>query len=343
MLKRYFESQDDILSNLDQNDYRPSDGDLRTLFNLFNSRFFQSSLPKCNLFNYNRLGKDQLGCFYFNPTVARSRIDGIRVIDENTLNEIGIAINSNVAFTKRQLCNTLIHEMIHLYQFVEHPSSVFIDGGHESFFLEKADHITAISEFTITPTCDQQLGDRNINDIYSLITENPILCLLYKNIDGKEQRFGVASIPYSFIEPISYIIISSGKYSRVEFYEAENKTLLSKIDSIFGNKKESAISKAIKVMYDPDSVSTREFTCASWYDIDRMFDFFNETKFILGITKDLKKTNKPFSESIKYESINTDDEEEIEQLLLQSGDRKLSIEDVEEIKDGEYSVLAKLV
>ena len=77
MLKRYFESQDDILSNLDQNDYRPSDGDLRTLFNLFNSRFFQSSLPKCNLFNYNRLGKDQLGCFYFNPTVARSRIDGI--------------------------------------------------------------------------------------------------------------------------------------------------------------------------------------------------------------------------------------------------------------------------
>lgn len=342
MIKRFFESNEDILANLDQTDYRPSDYELRKLFNIFNTKFFQNSLPSCKLFNYSRLNSDQLGCFYFNPTVARGRINSIKVIDEGTLNEIGIAINSNVAFTKRQLCNTLIHEMIHLYQFIEHPSSVFIDGGHETFFLEKADHITAISEFTITPTCDQQLGDRNVNDMYSIITENPILCLLYKVIDGKEQRFGVASIPFSFIDNISYIILHSGKYSRVEFYEPKNEKLLNKIDSIFGTKKESAILKALKVMNDPDSVSTRDFTCASWYDIDRMFEFFNDTRFIVGITKDFKQTNKPFSESLKLES-SYNDEEDIEELLSQSGDYKLIIKDIEQVNENEFDVKAMLV
>lgn len=344
--KKFFEN---ILDNIDQQDYRPSDRELKQLFDLFNAKYFKGDLPNCKCFN-NRLSNNELGCFYFNPIVVKARVDGIRVIDENVLKSIGICINNSVAFTKRQLCECLIHEMVHLYQFVEHPSSIFIDGGHEQFFLEKANHITAVSEFNITTTCDQKLGDRNINDIYSIITNNPILCLLYKTTDGKELPFGVASIPYDFIDNISAIILSSGKYSKVEFFECKNKKLLNKIDSIFGTNKESAIIKALKVMNTPEQVSTKDFVCASWYDVDRSFDFENDTRFIVGVNKNGKVFNtrtklKESKRRLKQSILEKLDEDiiDIKLSLLQSGDNKLTIEDIEEIDDGEYSVLAKLV
>lgn len=345
--KRFYESKtEDVMTDLNQEDYRPSKNELVELFDVFNKNYFKNELPKIEVVNEFFNTNSELGRFYYSKIIAQNRAGKLTSIRSEDL-KCYIAINSSIAFTKKQLCETFLHEMIHLWQFVEHPASIFIDGGHETLFLDKARVISTISPFSVTATCDQELGDRFTNDFYSEITDNPVLCLLYK--DG--QKLGVASIPMGFIDIIVPIIFNNKRYSNIEFYKPLNETLLKKIDPIFGTKKERAINLAIKCKLFPNTVETQEFTCASWYDISRLFDFKKDTKFIIGFSRK-GVYRKPLEETIRLnynrnniltENVSTPNIDDVEEYVNQSGDKKIHIEEIEEERDDKFIVYGFIV
>lgn len=114
--------------------------DCHNLYKFFNKDFFKDefdySLGRCHIFTDRKEAESIFGPDDY------SRISGISWINDNGRNLIWL--NPLLLNNKKLLCNTILHEMIHLYDYAVNPEIRNYRKGHGSYWTKIANYATAL-------------------------------------------------------------------------------------------------------------------------------------------------------------------------------------------------------
>jgi len=131
-----------IDGDLSEKKYTPTEKFLEVAYLKLNERFFENSLPKNLTFTMEK-----------SPKKHHIGKTNITIYGDEIVDVDGIELNSSTMLTLHEWIESIIHEMIHVQECIEHPEHLFKENydPHGDWFMKRAKDFTQYG-FRITKT-----------------------------------------------------------------------------------------------------------------------------------------------------------------------------------------------
>ena len=131
-----------IDGDLSEKKYTPTEKFLEVAYLKLNERFFENSLPKNLTFTMEK-----------SPKKHHIGKTNITIYSDEIVDVDGIELNSSTMLTLHEWIESIIHEMIHVQECIEHPEHLFKENydPHGDWFMKRANDFTQYG-FRITKT-----------------------------------------------------------------------------------------------------------------------------------------------------------------------------------------------